>query len=103
MVARNDDWFDKLKATVFQDTSSSGVEVGTPTRKTKLCVKDGIRFQQGQSISVPGQCMKITCEDAATNGQSGIICAYAQPRPGCRWSSTNYALPYPQCCPVEIC
>ncbi|KAF5296438.1 hypothetical protein FQR65_LT01425 [Abscondita terminalis] len=66
-----------------------------------VCTKNGIRFGQGQTISVPGQCMQVTCENAANNRQSGIICAYTQPRRGCRLSSTNYHLPYPQCCPVE--
>ncbi|KAF5302600.1 hypothetical protein FQA39_LY10218 [Lamprigera yunnana] len=37
------------------------------------CEKVGVRFQKGQSISVPGQCMQATCEDPENNRQSGVI------------------------------
>jgi len=58
-------------------------------------------LQIGKTVSVPGECMQITCQEDLTI--TGITCPTYFSTPGCYATEINHYKEYPECCPVVEC
>ncbi|KAF2881387.1 hypothetical protein ILUMI_24785 [Ignelater luminosus] len=55
----------------------------------------------GKTISVPGECMVVTCQEDLTI--TGLTCPTYFAVPGCYFSEVDRYKDYPACCPEMIC
>ncbi|KAF2892900.1 hypothetical protein ILUMI_13273 [Ignelater luminosus] len=68
------------------------------------CHYKGVYFEPGEFVPAPvGECIKMKCEDSATNVLAFLTCpAYVQPV-GCKKTEKDLTKPYPHCCPKTVC
>ncbi|KAF2905956.1 hypothetical protein ILUMI_00216 [Ignelater luminosus] len=72
--------------------------------KDEYCTYEGIKIKEEESVPAPlGQCMMVTCFNAAENHFSFRICKNFVDNPDCKKIDFDTSKLYPDCCPRQIC
>ncbi|XP_031355440.1 venom peptide HsVx1-like [Photinus pyralis] len=66
-----------------------------------VCEEGGMKFKKGETITV--ECEQFTCEEPAINLMVGKKCNTRPEHDGCKFGEGDLSLPFPDCCPKEVC